>query len=186
MWVTTTALLPMSGVGLDPGSKPGLPKQSAPNLTPKPQGWPLFVSFISSSIENIMDTPITTTQISFPISFVKLPGIRAFHNSRESQTLEFTWTAYTSDSMRSWKQVSPTYWLDRFWRPDSGHWKWEREKIFVYVRNMVNHLVEVKIPIFSWVIAFWQQCKPRPPAPKCVSLCLCVPGPGYAFSHKWP
>lgn len=35
-------------------------------------------------------------------------GIRAFHNSREYQTLEFTWAAYTSDTMGSREQESPT------------------------------------------------------------------------------
>ena len=56
-----------------------------------------------------MDIPIITIQLSFPIVFVKLPGLRAFCNSRGSQTLEDTWAAYPGDSVTSWEQESPTY-----------------------------------------------------------------------------
>ena len=40
IWVATTAWPPTSGVGLHPGTEPGLLKQSVPNLTTRPQGWP--------------------------------------------------------------------------------------------------------------------------------------------------
>ena len=47
MWVNTTAWPLTSGVGPCPGTKPRLLKKSAPNLTSRPQGWPLSVGGLS-------------------------------------------------------------------------------------------------------------------------------------------
>ena len=51
MWVAATAWL-MSGVGPHPGTEPGLPKWSVPNLTTRPWGWPPFLPVFKLPSEN--------------------------------------------------------------------------------------------------------------------------------------
>ena len=105
MWVAAMEWPPMSGVGPCLGTKPRLLKQSAPNLTTGPQGWPLEDHLIEHFMLGFMacllgwDTTLFLSQLSSGIWLAQCPACNS-----APETAFFLFSLQGSDKKKSYRE----------------------------------------------------------------------------------
>ena len=112
MWVAATAWLLTSGVGPCLGTKPWLPKWSAPNLTTRPWGWPLTDTVYILTINS--PHPLASSEVTFPNFSLFFQGLTELKKKKTSwrfqdfkRTTSIHKNSSTSPSKRMLETLQP-------------------------------------------------------------------------------